>query len=327
MRLLVTGGAGYIGSVTVRHLREAGHSPVVLDDLSTGHREAVRDTELVVGDFGDRTLVGDLVGSKSIDGVVHFAASSLVGESVQHPGRYFRNNLERSLALLDVLRERGVARFVLSSTAAVYGEPLTIPMDEDHPTRPTNPYGDTKLALEGALRWYQAAYGFGSISLRYFNAAGATRDGGLGEVHDPETHLIPNVLRAALTSEPVPVFGTDYATHDGTAVRDYVHVEDLADAHVLALERLAMQGGAEVFNLGNGAGFSVLQVIESARRVTGRSIPIRKAPRRPGDPDGLVASSARARDVLGWKPRLADLEAILETAWRFARAHPRGYGS
>lgn len=327
MKLLVTGGAGYIGAVTVRRLREAGHSPVVLDDLSAGHREAVGDTELVVGDFGDRALVGDVVRSKSIDGVIHFAASSLVGESVQDPARYYRNNLVRSLMLLDVLREQGVARFVLSSTAAVYGEPLTIPMDEDHPTRPTNPYGETKLALEAALRWYQAAYGFGSISLRYFNAAGATQDGVLGEVHDPETHLIPNVLRAALTSEPVPVFGTDYATHDGTAVRDYVHVEDLADAHLLALERLEEQGGMEVFNLGNGAGFSVLQVIEAARRVTGRTIPIRRAPRRPGDPDGLVASSARARGVLGWKPRHPDLEAILETAWRFARAHPRGYAS
>ena len=327
MKLLVTGGAGYIGAVTVRRLREAGHSPVVLDDLSEGHRAAVGDTELVVGDFGDSARVGELVRSKSIDGVVHFAASSLVGESVQDPARYYRNNLVRSLMLLDVLREQGVGRFVLSSTAAVYGEPLTIPMDEDHPTRPTNPYGETKLALEGALRWYQAAYGFGSISLRYFNAAGATQDGVLGEVHDPETHLIPNVLRAALTSEPVPVFGRDYATHDGTAVRDYVHVEDLADAHVLALERLEKQGGAEVFNLGNGAGFSVLQVIDAARRVTGRTIPIRQAPRRPGDPDGLVASSARAREVLGWKPRHADLDAILETAWRFARAHPRGYAS
>src|SRR2546428_541660 len=248
MRLLVTGGAGYIGAVTVRRLRQAGHAPIVLDDLSAGHREAVAGTELVVGDFGERALVRDLLASRTIDAVVHFAASSLVGESVLEPAKYYRNNLERSLALLDVLRERGVMRIVLSSTAAVYGEPVAIPMDEDHPTRPTNPYGETKLALEKALRWYHAAYGFASVSLRYFNAAGASSDGALGEVHDPETHLVPNVLRAALTGEPVPVFGTDYATHDGTAVRDYVHVEDLADAHVRALEGLEKTGGASVLN-------------------------------------------------------------------------------
>jgi UDP-glucose 4-epimerase len=326
VRLLVTGGAGYIGAVVARRLREAGHAPIILDDLSAGHREAA-GPDLVVGDFGDRPLLSDLVASRKIEAVIHLAASALVGESVEHPARYYRNNLERSLALLDVLRERGVGRFILSSTAAVYGEPVAIPMDEDHPTRPTNPYGETKLALETALRWFHAAYGFAFVSLRYFNAAGATSDGVLGEVHDPETHLVPNVLRAAATSEPVPVFGTDYATHDGSAVRDYVHVEDLAEAHVRALEHLESKGGASVFNLGNGAGFSVLQVIEAARRVTGRPVPIRKAPRRPGDPETLVASSGRARRVLGWAPRYADLESILETAWRFARAHPRGYRS
>jgi len=327
VRLLVTGGAGYIGAVTARRLREAGHTPIVLDDLSAGHREAVTGMDLVVGDFGDRALISDVVTSKSVDGVVHFAAAALVGESVQDPAKYYRNNLERSLALLDVLRERGVARLVFSSTAAIYGEPVAIPMDEEHPARPTNPYGETKLALEKALRWYHAAYGFASVSLRYFNAAGASSDGALGEVHDPETHLVPNVLRAALTGEPVPVFGTDYATHDGTAVRDYVHVEDLADAHVRALEDLGTRGGARAFNLGNGSGFSVLQVIEAARRVTGRPIPIRKAPRRPGDPETLVASSGRARRDLGWAPRFPDLESILETAWKFALAHPSGYRS
>jgi UDP-glucose 4-epimerase len=327
VRLLVTGGAGYVGAVTVRRLREAGHAPVVLDDLSTGHREAVPGIELVTGDFGDRALIAEIVRSKSIDAVEHFAASCLVGESVQEPARYFRNNLERSLALIDVLREQGVMRLVLSSTAAVYGEPVAIPMDEDHPTRPTNPYGETKLALENALRWYHAAYGFSSIALRYFNAAGASSDGLLGEVHDPETHLVPGVLRAALSGEPVPVFGTDYATLDGTAVRDYVHVEDLASAHVLALEKLEKKGGASVYNLGNGAGFTVLQVIEAARRVTGKPIPTRKASRRPGDPESLVASSVRARRELGWKPRVTDLETILETAWRFMLAHPRGYRS
>jgi len=327
VRLLVTGGAGYIGAVTARRLREAGHAPIILDDLSAGHREAAAGMDLAVGNFGDRALLADLVVSKKIEVVVHFAVSSLVGESVLDLGKYYCNNLERFLALLDVLRERGVTRFVLSSTAAVYGEPVVIPMDEEHPTRPTNPYGETKLALEKTLRWYHAAYGFSSVSLRYFNAAGATSDGALGEVHDPETHLVPNVLRAAQTGEPVPVFGTDYATHDGTAVRDYIHVEDLADAHVHALEGLEERGGASVFNLGNGAGFSVLQVIEAARRVTGKPIPIRKAPRRPGDPETLVASAARARNELGWTPRCPDLEEILETAWRFARAHPRGYGA
>ena len=324
MRLLVTGGAGYIGAVVARRLREAGHAPIILDDLSTGHRETA-GSDLVTGDFGDRTLLSELVASRQIEAVIHLAASALVGESVEHPARYYRNNLERSLAMLDVLRERGVGRFVLSSSAAVYGEPVAIPMDEEHPTRPTNPYGETKLALETALRWFHAAYGFAFVSLRYFNAAGATSDGVLGEVHDPETHLVPNVLRAAATAEPVQVFGTDYATHDGSAVRDYIHVEDLADAHVRALEHLESKGDASVFNLGNGTGFSVLQVIEAARRVTGRPVPIRKAPRRAGDPDTLIASSGLARRVLGWAPRYAGLESILETAWRFASAHPRGY--
>ncbi|HEU4401117.1 MAG TPA: UDP-glucose 4-epimerase GalE [Candidatus Polarisedimenticolia bacterium] len=328
MRLLVTGGAGYIGSVVVRRLREAGHATVILDDLSAGHRAAVDPgAEFVQGDFGDRALLAGLLDQGTIDGVVHLAASSLVGESVQDPAKYYRNNLERSLALLDTLREHGVARFVLSSTAAVYGEPVALPMNEDHPTHPTNPYGDTKLALEKALLWYHAAHRLSFVSLRYFNAAGATADGRLGEDHDPETHLVPNVLRAALSGEPVPVFGTDYATPDGTAVRDYIHVEDLADAHVRALERLEARGGASIYNLGNGSGFSVLQVIEAARRVTGRPVPVREASRRPGDPETLVAAADRAHRDLGWRPRSADLETILETAWRFLRAHPHGYES
>ncbi len=327
MRLLVTGGAGYIGAVVARRLRDSGHQVFIVDDLSTGHREAVQGFDLTVADFGDRRLITEMVAAKKIDGVIHFAASALVGESVQNPARYYRNNLERSLALLDVLRERGVARLVFSSSAAVYGEPVAIPIDESHPTRPTNPYGETKLAFETALRWYHAAHGLSFVSLRYFNAAGATVDGVLGEVHEPETHLVPNVLRAARASEAVPVFGTDYATPDGTAVRDYVHVEDLAEAHLRALEMLAKTGAGAVFNLGNGAGFSVMQVIEAARRVTGRSIPVRQAPRRPGDPETLVASSDRARRELGWSPRCHELESILETAWRFALARPDGYRS
>ncbi|HEX9427487.1 MAG TPA: UDP-glucose 4-epimerase GalE, partial [Candidatus Polarisedimenticolia bacterium] len=238
--------------------------------------------------------------------------------------RYYRNNLERSLALIDLLRERRVGLFVLSSTAAVYGEPVVLPMREDHPNRPTNPYGETKLALEKALHWYHAAHGMSFAALRYFNAAGATEDGRLGEDHDPETHLVPNVLRSAVSGSPVAVFGTDYATHDGTAIRDYVHVEDLADAHLRALDRLASHGGALTYNLGNGTGFSVRQVIEAAGRVTGRPIPTRAAPRRPGDPESLVASSDRARSELGWAPRFASLESILETAWRYMQSRPGG---
>jgi len=327
VRLVVTGGAGYIGAVVARRLRDVGHQAVIVDDLSTGHREAVRGFDLRVGDFGDRRLIGEIVGDGTFGGAIHLAASTQVGESVGNPAAYYRNNLERSLALLDVLREHGVGRLVFSSTAAVYGEPVALPIDEEHPTRPTNPYGETKLAFESALRWYHAAHGLAFASLRYFNAAGATQDGGLGEVHAPETHLVPNVLRAARTAEPVPIFGTDYPTHDGTAVRDYIHVEDLADAHVRALEWLDASGGGSVFNLGNGAGFSVLEVIEAARRVTGRTIPVRNAPRRPGDPATLVASSDRARRDLGWAPRSPGLESILETAWRFEQAHPQGYQS
>ncbi|MGH9796543.1 MAG: UDP-glucose 4-epimerase GalE, partial [Candidatus Polarisedimenticolia bacterium] len=254
MKLLLTGGAGYIGSIVARRLRDEGHAVVVLDDLSTGHRAAATGSDLVVGDFGNRSLVLEVVRRRGTEAVVHLAASALVGESVANPALYYRNNLERSLTLLDALREADVARFVFSSSAAVYGEPVVVPMAEDHPTRPTNPYGETKLAFEKALSWYHAAHGVRSVSLRYFNAAGATQDGALGEVHTPETHLVPNVLRAALGGPPVPIYGTDYATHDGTAVRDYIHVEDLADAHLLALGCVERRGGALVCNLGNGAG-------------------------------------------------------------------------
>jgi UDP-glucose 4-epimerase len=323
LRILITGGAGYIGSVVARRMLEAGHAPIVLDNLSTGHRESVRAEFLEIGDFGDRALVAGLLTRHRIEAVIHLAASSLVGESVRDPALYYRNNLERSLALLDVLRERGVTRFVLSSTAAVYGEPISTPIAEDHPARPTNPYGETKLALETALSWYRAAHGFSYVSLRYFNAAGATVDGVLGEDHHPETHLVPIILRAALRDEVVPVFGADYATADGTAVRDYVHVEDLAEAHLAALEPLS-RGEGSVCNLGNGAGFSVRQVIDAAARVTGRIIRTRAAARRPGDPASLVASADRARKELGWTPRHPALEEILETAWRFERSRPGG---
>jgi UDP-glucose-4-epimerase GalE len=312
--------------VVSRRLREAGHEVVVVDDLSTGHREALDGGPLIEGDFGDAGLVGAALARHRIGAVAHFAASSLVGESMRDPAAYYRNNLVRSLALLDAMRAAGVGRILFSSSAAVYGEPLQSPIPEDHPAWPTNPYGETKLAFERALEWHRAAHGIAWVSLRYFNAAGATADGSLGEDHRPETHLIPIVLRAALDGSTVPVFGTDYDTPDGTAVRDYVHVEDLADAHVRSLDLLE-RGESAAFNLGNGAGFSVREVIEAAARICGRPIATASAARRPGDPPRLVASSDRARRRLGWEPRLADLGAILETAWRFLRARPGGYAS
>jgi UDP-glucose 4-epimerase len=327
VKLLVTGGAGYIGSVVSRHLREAGHEVMVLDDLSTGHRPAAAGAELTVADFGDREVVRSLLERGRIEGVVHMAASCLVSESVSDPSSYYRNNLQRPLALLDVMREVGVRSFVLSSTAAVYGEPITTPMAEDHPTRPMNPYGETKLALERALHWYREAHGLGYVALRYFNAAGATSDGALGEIHSPETHLIPNVLRAAFEGTAVPVFGVDYATPDGTAVRDYIHVEDLAQAHLLAIEQIRSRSSGAIYNLGNGAGYSVKEVIEAARRITGRPIEIREAPRRAGDPERLVASSAKARSGLTWTPRHPQIESMIESAWRFLQGHPTGYRS
>ena len=319
MRLLVTGGAGYIGSAVTRRLCEAGHAVVVLDDLSTGHREAVEASDLVVGDIADVAVVEPLLVERRVEGIVHLAASCLVGDSTRHPDEYYRNNLTKSLVLLDVARRRGVGRFVFSSTAAVYGEPERLPLDEDHPTRPTNPYGETKLAFERALRWHGEAYGIVSTCLRYFNAAGASRDGTLGERHDPETHLVPNVLRAAREGGRVPVYGTDFPTPDGTAVRDYIHIEDLAEAHRLAIDRPAPEGRQAVYNLGNGAGFSVLQVIEAARRVTGLPIAPLPSARRPGDPARLVASSDRARRDLSWTPRHPRLEEILESAWSYLR--------
>ena len=326
MRILVTGGAGYIGSVVCRSLRGSGHETIVLDDLSAGHRRAADGSELIVGDCGDGDLLGKVFTARKVDGVVHMAASSLVGESMTDPARYYRNNLGRSLVLLDAMREAGVGHFVLSSTAAVYGEPQSTPIPEDHPTRPKNPYGETKLALEKALHWHREAYGLSYASLRYFNAAGATSDAALGEDHRPETHLIPNVLRAALRGEAVAIYGTDYETADGTPVRDYIHVEDLADAHVRAVERIRSYPGGMICNLGNGEGISVREVITAARRVTGRPIAVHEDPRRAGDPARLVASAERARAELGWAPRSSRIEAILSSAWGFMKSHADGYG-
>ena len=325
--VLVTGGAGYIGSHIVRRLVDQGRKVIVLDDLSEGHAAALGKVELVEADFGDTGLLDELLASGAFEAIVHMAASCLVGESVENPAGYYENNLVRSLALLDAARRHHIRHFVFSSTAAVYGEPNEIPITEDHPVAPTNPYGETKLAFERALAWYRGAYGLHYVCLRYFNAAGAHPDGELGEDHHPESHLIPRLIASAMEGgPPTPIFGDDWPTSDGTCVRDYIHVVDLAEAHVLALDALRRGAiDAETFNLGNGEGFSVLEVVSTIQRVTGTAPPTEPAPRRAGDPAILVASSERARKRLGWRPGYSSLERIVETAWQWHRSHPRGY--
>lgn len=326
-RILVTGGAGYIGSHIVRRLTEAGREVVVLDDLSEGHRGAVDDVPFVEGNIGDPEVLDRVFSAGGVRFVVHMAASCLVGESVEDPAKYYENNLVSTLRLLEAIRRHGAEGIVFSSSAAVYGEPEDVPIREEHPCRPTNPYGETKLAVERALDWYHRAYGLRYTALRYFNAAGAHPSGELGEDHEPESHLIPRLLRAAEEGgPPTPIFGEDYPTSDGTCVRDYVHVMDLAEAHMLALD--AMGRGtvaAEAVNLGNGEGFSVKEIVEAVGRVTGAKPPVEMAPRRAGDPAILVASADRARRRLGWAPRWSSVESILETAWRWHRSHPKGY--
>ena len=316
MRLLVVGGAGYIGSVVASQLLDAGHAVTVADNLCRGHREQVPDdAEFADVDLLDADAVLALFERGEFDAVMHFAALSLVGESVAEPARYFRANVAGTLNLLDAMRFTGVRRLVFSSTAACYGEPESVPITEDAPTRPTNPYGASKLAVDHAIRFECDATGLGAVSLRYFNVAGAS--GRFGERHDPETHLIPLVLQAAAgLRESVSVFGTDYPTPDGTAIRDYIHVEDLARAHLLALDAAASPGH-RVYNLGNGEGFSVREVLEAARSVTGRDIPSVDGPRRAGDPAVLVASSTRIRSELGWEPQKADLKTMVADAWAF----------
>lgn len=322
MRILVTGGAGYIGSVVTSLLTAENHDVVVLDNLSRGHRDAVPPgVPLQVVDLLDAQGLGAVV-SQGLDAVLHFAALSLVGESMYEPVRYFRTNVGGTLNLLDAMRTAGVKRLVFSSTAAVYGAPQTTPIEEEAPTAPTNPYGASKLAMDQVIGYEAAASGLGAVSLRYFNVAGAS--GHLGERHDPETHLIPLVLAVAAGLRPsVQVFGSDYPTPDGTAVRDYIHVEDLAGAHLLALQATQSQaaagGGHRIYNLGNGAGYSVREVIEVARRVTGTPIPTEEVGRRPGDPPVLVASSRRIARELGWVPRKPDLSASVSDAWAFHR--------
>jgi len=325
VRVLVVGGAGYIGSVTVDQLLQTGHTVTVLDSLVSGHREAVNaDAELVVADVRAEDALARLMASHSFDAVVYYAGFIQAGESVINPGRYFANNVAGCIALLNAMVAYGVGHFVFSSSAAVYGEPDEVPIGEDAPLRPVNPYGEAKLMVERMLPWYEKQ-GIRYVSLRYFNAAGASDH--RGEDHRPETHLIPIVLQvAAGQRDAVPLYGTDYPTPDGTCIRDYVHVSDLAAAHILALES-ASGGVSGVYNLGNGTGFSNREVIEAAGRVTGKPIAVREEARRPGDPARLVASSERAKEALGWTPVLTELEAIVEAAWRWHQAHPKGYST
>ncbi len=318
--ILVTGGAGYIGSHVVKLLSRYGLETVVFDNLSRGHREMVSAGEFFEGDLADVALLSKIMREKKIDSVVHFAASSLVGESEEDPHRYYQNNLSNGINLLGAMLEAGVKKIVFSSSAAVYGDPVHVPIREDHPTEPTNVYGSTKLIIEGMLKKYFEAYGIRSVCLRYFNAAGADPEGQIGEDHTPETHLIPILLDCALgRRKEVTVFGTDYNTPDGTCIRDYIHVNDLADAHIKALDHIEKKEGAFFFNLGNGKGFSVRKVIESTERVTGKKIAIKEGPRRKGDPGRLVASSGKIVNELRWDPKFPDLDSIIETAWRWHR--------
>ena len=319
MRVVVAGGAGYIGSVVADSLIAAGHTVLVIDNLSTGHRDAVADDATFIElDIRNRERTAAALRAFGAEAIVHLCAHSLVGESMADPSKYYWNNVGGGLTLLEAMRDTGVSKLVFSSTAAVYGEPDRQPIDETAPTQPTNPYGQTKLAFERALRWYGEAYGVRSISLRYFNAAGATRR--CGERHLPETHLIPNVLQAAAAGQPVTVFGDDYATRDGTCVRDYVHVSDLATAHLLALDALGGGPMCRAYNLGcGGDGYTVREVIETARRVTGVDVSMHVAGRRTGDPAMLVATSDRIRRDLGWRPERQQLDTIIESAWSFLK--------
>jgi len=323
--VLVTGGAGYIGAHVVLALQQRGYRTVVLDNLSCGHREFVEralKAELVVGDTRDRDCLDALFRDRTIDAVMHFAANAYVGESVANPAKYYRNNVAGTLTLLEAMQAAGVQQFVFSSTCATYGIPQTIPIPEDHPQQPINPYGRTKLTVECMLQDFEAAYGLQSVTFRYFNAAGAEPNGTIGEAHEPETHLIPLILLAALGQrDAIQIFGTDYPTRDGTCIRDYVHVSDLAQAHVLGLDYLRRGGETAFFNLGNGNGFSVREAIAAAEAVTGRAIPAIETERRPGDPPSLVGSSERARRVLGWSPQYPELETLVAHAWQWHRQH------
>ena len=323
--ILVTGGAGYIGSHVVKELLRQNYKPIVFDNLQTGHRKAIENAPFIEGDLSDQEKLVKVFQANSIDAVMHFAADCLVGESVQNPLKYFNNNVKNSLKLVETMEEFYIKKIVFSSSAAVYGEPEEIPISEDHPRAPTNPYGETKWIFEQVLQAFHEAGKLNYISLRYFNAAGADPEGQLGEDHSRETHLIPLVIKAALDGTSVPVFGTDYDTPDGTCIRDYVHVTDLAHAHILALGKLNQPKFSGTYNLGNGNGYSVKQVIDTVKKVTGRKVAAIDSPRRPGDPARLVASSQKFKEEAGWIPRYPDLETIVKTAYDWYREHPKGY--
>lgn len=327
MKILVLGGAGYIGSHTVSELVDAGEEVVIVDNLETGHIEAVNQKAVFYqGDIRNRDFVDSVFEKENIEGVIHFAANSLVGESMTDPLKYYDNNLNGTKVLLQSMVAHGVDKIVFSSTAATYGEPESIPILETDRTEPTNPYGETKLSMEKMMKWTGVAHGLRYVALRYFNACGAHVDGQIGEAHSPESHLIPLILQVPNGQrEAISIYGDDYDTKDGTCVRDYIHVTDLAQAHILAMKYLMDGGESDVFNLGNGVGFTVKEVIETARKVTGHPIPAVVAPRRGGDPAKLIASSEKAKSVLGWKPEHADLEEIIATAWKWHKNHPNGF--
>ena len=327
MKLLVLGGAGYIGSHTATELLDNGHEVVIADNLVTGYREAVPEkATFYQGDLRDKDFLVDLLTKEKVDAVIHFAAFSLVGESVTNPLKYYENNLYGTKVLLDAMIETGVDKIVFSSTAATYGEPENIPILESDRTSPTNPYGETKLAMEKMISWAAKAHGLHFVSLRYFNACGAHKSGKIGEAHNPESHLIPLVLQVPNGKrEFVSIYGNDYDTPDGTCIRDYIHVTDLAKAHILAVEYLMNGGESDIFNLGNGVGYSVKEVIETARKVTGHPIPAKEEARRAVDPARLVASGEKARKILGWEPEIKDLADIISSAWKWHKAHRDGY--
>lgn len=327
MAILVCGGAGYIGSHAVHQLIEKGESVVIVDNLQTGYRDAVHPkAKFYEGDIRDADVLDKIFTENAIDTVVHFAANSLVGESVEKPLKYFNNNVYGMQILLESMVKHSVDKIVFSSTAAVYGEPKRIPILEDDPTEPTNPYGESKRIMEKMMKWVSRANGVRFVSLRYFNAAGAIEDGSIGEDHNPESHLIPLILQVPMGKrDHITVFGEDYPTPDGTCLRDYIHVIDLADAHVLAIDYLRKGGESNIFNLGNGRGFSVKEMIEAAKKATGRDIKVEIGARRAGDPAQLIASSEKAKKVLGWRPKYTDVKQIIQTAWTFHQKHPEGY--
>ncbi|WP_110112164.1 UDP-glucose 4-epimerase GalE [Bacillus sp. CGMCC 1.16541] len=327
MSILVLGGAGYIGSHAVYQLIDQNEKVVVVDNLQTGHKGAIHpDATFYEGDIRDKAFLRDVFSKEQIDGVLHFAANSLVGESMTNPIKYFDNNVYGTQVLLDVMNEFGVKKIVFSSTAATYGEPEVVPITENMPTVPTNTYGETKLTMEKLMKWCDAAYEMKYVSLRYFNVAGAREDGKIGEDHSPETHLIPVILQVALEQrEHITIFGEDYDTPDGTCIRDYIHVEDLIAAHLLALNYLRDGGESNVFNLGSSQGFSVKEIVDAVREVTGHSIPAQIGERRAGDPSKLIASSAKAKEVLGWEPKRTSVHKIIQDAWNWHQHHPTGY--